>query len=80
MNELTINSRNHQWRAVGIHQINYKFFYNGGDSEEHMYPDQLVMVKVERKISNLRSLEEYVYSNTGELLSEGGEKQLPPCG
>ena len=68
MNELTVNSRNHQWRAVGIHQFNYKFFYTGGDSEEHMYPDQLVLVKVERKESNRTYIEEYLYSDLGVLI------------
>ena len=68
MNELSINKRNHQWRAVGIYQQTYKFFYRGGDSEEHMYPDQLVMVKVERKESNRSYSEEYVFSDAGALL------------
>lgn len=68
MNEITINKRNHQWRAVGIYQQTYKFFYKGGDSEEHMYPDQLVMVKVERKESNRIYSEEYLFSDTGALI------------
>lgn len=68
MNELTINKRNHQWRAVGIYHQTYKFFYNGGDSEEHMYPDQLVLVKVERRESDRTYSEEYLYSDAGALL------------
>jgi len=68
MNELTINKRDHQWRAVGIFRETYKFFYRGGDSEEHMYPDQLVMVKVERHSSNRTYNEEFVFNDTGRLI------------
>ena len=68
MNELTINKRNHQWRAVGIYRQTYKFFYTGGNSEEHLYPDQLVMVKVERKVSDRTYQEEYLFSESGSLL------------
>ena len=49
MNEIFVNSRHHQWRAVGIYDLDYKFFYRGGDSEEHMYPDQLVKVVVDKR-------------------------------
>ena len=69
MNELSINKRNHQWRAVGIYQQTYKFFYRGGDSEEHMYPDQLVMVKVERFFRCRRP---------AVLLSKGRKRQSCP--
>ncbi len=68
MNELVINKRGHQWRAVGIFGETYKFFYRGGDSEAHMYPDQLVMVKVERRVSNRNYLEEFVYDKAGRLI------------
>ena len=68
MNELTINKLNHQWRAVGIHKLTYKFFYKGGDTEERMYPDQLILVKVERQQSNRTYWEEYLYSETGVLM------------
>ena len=68
MNELAINKRNHQWRAVGIYQQTYKFFYKDGDTEEHMYPDQLVLVKVSRRESDRIYQEEYLFSDTGVLL------------
>ena len=68
MNELTVNKRNHQWRAVGIYHQTYKFFYQGGNSEEHLYPDQLVMVKAERKVSDRTYTEEFLFSEAGELL------------
>lgn len=68
MNTLTVNSRNHQWRAVGIHQLTYKFFYAGGDSEQHMFPDKLVFVKTERRESNRNYFEEFLYSDAGVLL------------
>jgi len=68
MNELTVNTRRHQWRAVGIYGKTYKFFYKGGDSEEHMYPDQLVMVKAERKESDRTYTEEYLFSDAGVLM------------
>lgn len=67
MNELVVNKRDHQWRAVGIFGETYRFFYRGGDSEAHMYPDQLVMVKVERRVSNRNYLEEFVYDEAGRL-------------
>lgn len=68
MNELVINKLNHEWRAVGKHVLTYKFYYKGGDSEEHLYPDQLVMVKVTRAVSNRSYTEEYLYSETGVLM------------
>ena len=68
MNTLTVNSRNHQWRAVGIHQLSYKFFYAGGDSEKHMYPDRLIFVKTERRESNRNYSEEFLYSDAGVLM------------
>lgn len=68
MNELVINKRNHQWRAVGIYGQSFKFFYKGGDSEEHMYPDQLVLVLNERKTSNRNYREEYLFSESGALM------------
>ena len=68
MNELTINKSNHQWRSVGVFRQTYKFFYKGGDSEEHMYPDQLVMVKVERRESDRSYVNEYLFGDSGELL------------
>ena len=68
MNELAINKRNHQWRAVGIYQQTYKFFYKGGGHEEHLYPDQLVLVKVSRRESDRTYQEEYLFSDTGVLL------------
>ena len=68
MNTLTINSRNHQWRAVGIYGQTYKFFYKGGDTEAHLYPDQLVFVVNEKKISDHNYREEYLFSDTGALL------------
>lgn len=68
MNELAVNKSNHQWRAVGIYQLTYKFFYKGGDSEEHMYPDQLVMVKAEKHESNRTYNEEYLFNDAGALI------------
>jgi hypothetical protein len=68
MNELEINKLNHPWRAIGIHQDTYKFFYRGGDSEEHMYPDELVLVKVTRSESSRSYNEEFLYSAKGELM------------
>ena len=70
MNEFVVNKLNHQWRVVGIHMLTYKFFYKvkAGDSENHMYPDQLVMVKVLQQESNRTYSEEYLYSDTGALM------------
>lgn len=67
MNTLSINSRSHQWRAVGIYGQNYKFFYRGGDDEKNLYPNQLVFVKVLRNESNRIYREEYLFSDKGEL-------------
>lgn len=81
MNELVINKRNHQWRAVGIFRETYKFFYQGGDSEEHLYPDQLVKTVVTKRISNRKYTEEYLYGASGELMfyfeAEGSDDVLP---
>ena len=68
MNTVAINSRNHQWRAVGIYGQTLKFFYNGGDSEERPYPDKLVFVVNERRVSNQRFREEWLFSETGVLM------------
>ena len=81
MNELVINKRNHQWRAVGIFRETYKFFYQGGDSEEHLYPDQLVKAVVTKRISSRNYTEEYLYSASGELMfyfeTKGSDDVLP---
>jgi hypothetical protein len=68
MNELVINKLGHQWRAVGIFRETYRFFYRGGDSEEHLYPDQLVMAKAERRSSSRTCIEEYVFDEAGRLI------------
>ncbi len=68
MNELVINKRRHQWRAVGSYFLTYKFFYGGGDSEAHPYPDELVMVKVRKEISSRTYSEEFLYDNKGALI------------
>ncbi len=68
MNELAVNKRDHQWRAVGIYGQTLKFFYKGGDSEARPYPDKLVFVVNERRLSNQRFREEWLFSETGELI------------
>jgi len=68
MNELVINKRRHQWRAVGNYVLTYKFFYRGGDSEAHLYPDELVMVKVKKEISSRTYFEEFLYDKSGALV------------
>ncbi|HMT06608.1 MAG TPA: hypothetical protein PKA82_01285 [Pyrinomonadaceae bacterium] len=67
MNTLTINSRSHQWRAVGIYGQTFKFFYQGGDDEKDLYPNKLVFVKTERRVSDRVYREEYLFSDKGEL-------------
>ena len=66
VNELTINKRSHQWRAVGIFQGTYKFFYKA--TGESLYPETLVKVVVERKVSSRSYTEEYLFSETMALL------------
>jgi len=69
MNVLDVNARAHQWRAVGIYRPVYKFFYKQiGDDEKHLYPDQLVFIKAERRISGRVYHEEYMFSDTGVLM------------
>ena len=84
MNELVINKRHHQWRAVGIYELAYKFFYRGGDSEAHLYPDELVLVKVQKRISSRTYAEELLYDKTGALIfyfqkaeGAGGDAEIP---
>ena len=67
MNTLSVNSRSHQWRAVGIYGQTFKFFYQGGDDEKNLYPDKLVLVKTERRVSDRTYREEYLFSEKGEL-------------
>ena len=76
VNELVINQRRHQWRAVGIYVLTYKLFYQSIDEsvyppevvEKHLYPDQLVKVNVKKEISNRSNAEEFVYDKTGALV------------
>ena len=69
MNELTINSRSHQWRAVGIYGQKFRFFYKQVENDERrLYPDQLVFVKTERKSSARTYSEEFLFSETGNLI------------
>lgn len=67
MNTLSINSRSHQWRAVGIYGQTYKFFYQGGDDEKDLYPNKLVFVKTESRVSDRKYREEYLFSDKGDL-------------
>jgi hypothetical protein len=66
MNELVINKRNHQWRAVGRFQETYKFFYK--TTGEDLYPETLVLVKTERHVSSRSYSEEYLFNEKGALL------------
>lgn len=69
MNTLDVNARGHQWRAVGIYRPVYKFFYKGVENDEkRLYPDQLVFVKSERRVSSRTYNEEYLFSDKGELM------------
>lgn len=67
VNELTVNARNRQWRAVGIFNTNLKFFYTGGDTEKSLYPDRLVFVKMTGNISARIVYDELLFSDSGEL-------------
>jgi hypothetical protein len=66
MNELVINKRGHQWRAVGRFRETYKFFYKTWG--ESMYPETLVMVTEDRKVSDRSYTDEYLYDEKGALL------------
>lgn len=68
VNELKVNSRNRQWRAVGIYNANVKFFYTGGDTEESLYPDRLVFVKMTGNVSARTVYDELLFSDKGDLL------------
>ncbi|MBP9664305.1 MAG: hypothetical protein KBD94_06750 [Pyrinomonadaceae bacterium] len=69
MATLDVNARAHQWRAVGQYRPVYKFFYKQiGDNETRLYPDQLVFIVSERKVSDRVYREEYLYSDTGTLI------------
>lgn len=68
MNELSINAREHQWRAIGIYGKIVRYFYRGGDSEKHLYPDQLVFIKSVRRESNRSYSEEFLFSDAGKLI------------
>ena len=53
---------------MSIYAQKVKFFYSGGESEKSLYPDRLVMVKTERKVSARKYYEEFLYSETGALM------------
>lgn len=71
MNELVINKLGRQWRAVGTHILRYKFFYQGGETEARMYPDELVLVKVKKSISDRTYEQEFLYDDKGALVFFG---------
>lgn len=66
VNEISINSRNHQWRAVGIYQPVYKFFFKA--KGESLYPETLVFVTVNRKISDRNYFEELLFDERTGLI------------
>jgi hypothetical protein len=69
MNTLDVNARGHQWRAVGQYRPVYKFFYKGVENDEkRLYPDQLVFIVSERKVSARNYREEYLFSDAGALV------------
>jgi hypothetical protein len=68
VNELKVNARNRQWRAVGIYNANVKFFYTGGDTEKSLYPDRLVFVKITGNVSARTVYDELLFSDAGELV------------
>jgi len=69
MNELTVNTKGHQWRAVGRYGQTFKFFYKAvGDDERRLYPDQIVFIKTERRSSDRTYREEFLYSEKGVLM------------
>lgn len=80
LNTLTVNSRSHQWRAVGIYGQTIKFFHRTVENDEkRLYPDQLVFIKTERRVSSRTYNEEYLFSDVGALLfyfqrSEGDDE------
>jgi hypothetical protein len=80
MNELVINKRGHQWRAVGQFRVTHKFFYKTWG--ETMYPETLNLVAVERKVSDRSYTEEYLYNEKGALLfyfqKAENDDQVPP--
>lgn len=66
VNQISINSRDHQWRAVGVYQPVYKFFYRSG--EEDLYPETLVMISAGRKVSDRSYSEDYLFNEKGALV------------
>jgi hypothetical protein len=82
MNVLTVNSRSHQWRAVGIYGQHFRFFYKQVEGDERrLYPDQLVFVKAERKNSTRTYNEEFLFSDNGILVfyfqRSGNDETMP---
>lgn len=68
VNELKINARNRQWRAVGIYNSNVKFFYTGGDTAKSLDPDRLVFVKMKGNVSARTVYDELLFSDSGDLI------------
>lgn len=81
VNRLTINERKHQWRAVGIYEKTYSFYYRAVDDEKRLYPDQLVFIKVDRRESARSYAEEYLFADSGQLIfyaqRADGDADLP---
>ena len=69
MNTLAVNSRGHQWRAVGQYRPTYRFFYRSvEDDENRLYPDQLVFVVRDHLVSDRKNYEEYLFNDAGRLV------------
>lgn len=79
-NELTINKNQHVWPAVGNYQVNYKFYYDSAQTEEHHYPDRLRKVVTKSSISDRSYYAEYLFNEAGALVFYYTKPAEPPIG
>lgn len=79
-NQLTVNSNEHVWPAVGNYLVIYKFYYDKAEGEGHHYPDRLRKVTMKSSMSDRSYYAEYIFDEAGALVLYYTKPVEPPVG
>lgn len=66
--ELTVNSGEAQYPAVGTYKEITRFYYTFGDREKNPYPDRLLKIEVKTNRAARTESAEYLFDSTGALV------------
>jgi hypothetical protein len=66
LSELVVNKGGHDWPAVGIHRVVYRFWYEWAPDQP--FPTRLRKVEVDTTSSARKFYQEYFYGEDGRLL------------